>query len=79
MKFELLFFPEGCFTCVPEAYVCANPSVAYDKSDRRGGYILLTTESTSGEECHKQIDALIGDLKQLKVKVSREFAKHKRL
>ena len=73
MKFDLLFFADGCFTCGPEAYVCASPSTRYKKPDPRSGYILLTHESTSGTECHKQIDALINDLKKLKVKASRKF------
>lgn len=78
MKFELLFFADGCFTCVPEAYVCASPSVGYDKPDPRSDYILLTSESTSEAECHRQIDALISDLKKLKVKASRKFRSQKK-
>jgi hypothetical protein len=78
MKFGLLFFPDGCFICVPEAYVCASPSVGYNKPDPRSGYILLTSESTSEAECHKQIDALISDLKKLKAKASRKFGIQKK-
>jgi hypothetical protein len=75
MKFELLFFPDGCFTSTPEAYVCASPSVRYDEPDKRAGRILLTTESTSAAECHAQIDNLIADLQKLKQMALRKFKK----
>ena len=73
MKFDLLFFPEGYFTSVPEAYVCALSLSGYDKPDKRAGHVLLTTESTSAAECHAQIDRLIADLQKLKQKASQKF------
>jgi hypothetical protein len=73
MKFELLFFPDGCFTRVPEAYVCVLPRGGYNKPDPRAGHHLLTIESTSEAECHAQIDGLINDLRKLKVQASRKF------
>ncbi len=73
MKFDLLFFPDGCYTHRPEAYVCAQPSGGYEEPDPRAGHILLTTESTSAAECHTQIDGLIADLQKLKQKASRKF------
>jgi hypothetical protein len=73
MKFELLFFPVGCFTRGPEAYVCARPLGNYEKPDPRSGHILLTSECTDESECHEQIDLLISELKQKKVEASRKF------
>jgi hypothetical protein len=77
MKFHLLFFPDSCFTCVPEAYICASPSIRYDKPDPRSDYILLTSESTSETECHRQIDALIKELQKLKISASKKFRNQK--
>jgi len=73
MKFELLFFKDGCFTSGQEAYICALTCGGYEKPDPRSGHLLLTTESCSESECHKHIDALIGDLQKLKVEASRKF------
>jgi hypothetical protein len=75
MKFGLLKFPEGCFTCVAEVYVCAAPHGGYNEPDPRAGHDLLTHESTSAEECHAQIDQLIAELSGLKAEVSRFFKK----
>jgi hypothetical protein len=74
MKFDLLFFPDGCFTCGPEAYVIATPPGEYDKPDLRAGHVLLTHETTSTEECSHQIDLLIKDLEKLKLVAKSKFA-----
>ena len=58
---------------MPEAYICANSPPGYDKPDPRAGHVMLTIESTSEVECHKQIDGLIDDLKKLKQEASRKF------
>jgi hypothetical protein len=78
MKFDLLFLPEGKSpwggAC---AYVVVGRTHSYGGNDRdpRYGYEMLTSESMSESECHKQIDRLISDLKRLKIKASRQFRK----
>jgi len=78
MKFDLLFLPEGKSpwrgAC---AYVVVGRTHSYGGNDRdpRYGYEMLTSESMSESECHKQIDRLISDLKRVKIKASRKFRK----
>jgi hypothetical protein len=78
MKFDLLFLPEGKSpwggAC---AYIFVGRTHSYGGNDRdpRYGYEMLTSESMSESECHKQIDRLISDLKRLKIKASRKFGK----
>ena len=76
MKVDLLYLPVGKSpfrTAV--AYVVVGESGRYgdNENDPRHGKIMLTSESTSEAECHKQIDHLISDLNELKNKVSRKF------
>ena len=68
MRFDLLFFPDGCFTRVAEAYICVAPRGGYNEPDPRAGYLSLTSESISEEECNAQIDDLISELEKLKAK-----------
>ncbi len=78
MSFDLLFLPEGKSpwggAC---AYVIVGRTHGYGDNDRdpRYGYEMLTSESMSEIECHKQIDGLISDLQKLKIKASRKFRK----
>ena len=76
MKFDLLFLPDGKSPFRgAAAYVFVADSGRYGdtQNDPRHGKIMLTSESMSEAECHKQIDDLMGDLKELKAKVSRKF------
>ena len=78
MNFDLLFLPEGkCPWGGACAYVIVGWTHGYGEDDRdpRYGYEMLTAESMSARECHKQIDRLINDLKKLKAKASRKFGK----
>jgi hypothetical protein len=64
---------------VAEAYVCAGSrGYPYNKPDPRAGHYLLSIESTSEQECHRQIDQLIVELQQLKRKASRWFKRHEK-
>ena len=76
MKFDLLFLPKGKSPFNGDAaYDFVSEWGGYGENDRdpRFGYHMLTSESMSETECHKQIDCLIGDLKKLKAKASRKF------
>jgi len=78
MTFDLLFLPKGKSPFNGDAaYVFVSQWGGYGGNDRdpRYGYEMLTSESMSEIECHKQIDDLINDLKKLKIKASRKFRK----
>ena len=76
--FYLLSFPPGKgWTSSAEAYVCAgSPGVCFDKPDPRAGRHMLSIESISEQECHEQIDELIRELHQLKLKASSWFRRY---
>ena len=76
MKFDLLFLPKGKSPFNGDAaYVFVSECGSYGENaaDPRHGYHMLTSESMSETECHKQIDRLIDDLNRLKIKASRKF------
>ena len=58
-------------------FVCANSPFKheYEAPHPLAGQTVLTNDCITEKECHGQIDLLIHDLEQLKVKVSQLFAK----
>ena len=87
-KFDLWFpkppttgFDEEAETsfCGKVAYICIvqpfDNGTGQHTSVNPKGRILINHESVSAEECCAQIDALIEDLKSLKLKANREFKK----
>lgn len=78
MKFDLLFLSEGQKPlCRASAYIYVSEHRGYGENarDPRYGKLMLTPESMSEVECHRQIDRLISNLEKLKTKASRKFQK----
>ena len=80
-KFDLWFPEPGHSAFRGSAYISVvNPfddgSGQHDLVNSKG-HILLCEESINAEECCRQIDSLIQNLKDLKAKAEREFKKRK--